>query len=223
MKNLKKEEELLILFKKNDWKFIDTTPTYQLKKNNTNEKYINYSDIMIEVEIKAKIDDKNDALNKINSLGATYSHSEEQEDIYFNAPDKDYKQTDEALRIRLIPTDDEIKKILTYKGPKIDSESKTRKEIEVEISDLDKMTDILIELGFKPSAIVSKVRRIFKYKDYTLTLDKLEKIGYYMEIEYVCDDDENIENIRNNIMKIFEKMDITSGFERRSYLELLEL
>lgn len=177
---------------------------------------------MIEIEIKTKIDDKNEALKKIHNLGATYSHSEEQEDIYFNAPDKDYKETDEALRIRIIPFEDKMKKILTYKGPKIDSVSKTRKEIEVEIEDIHKMTDILIELGFKPSAIVSKIRRIFKYEDYTITLDKLEKIGYYMEIEYVTDDEENIEDIRNNIMKLFEKMDITKGFERRSYLELLE-
>lgn len=178
---------------------------------------------MIEIEIKAKIDDKNDALNKIKSLGATYSHSEEQEDIYFNAPDKDYRESDEALRIRLIPIDNKVKKILTYKGPKIDSQSKTRKEIEVEVSDLDKMTDILIELGFKPSAIVSKVRRIFYYDEYTITLDKLEKIGYYMEIECVSDSQEDIEETRDNIMELFKKMNITSGFERRSYLELLEL
>ncbi|RAP52363.1 MAG: hypothetical protein BZ137_08760 [Methanosphaera sp. rholeuAM130] len=178
---------------------------------------------MIEIEIKAKIKDKNDALTKIKSLGAAYSHSEEQEDIYFNAPDKDYRETDEALRIRLIPTQDGIKKILTYKGPKIDSKSKTRKEIEVEIDDLDKMTDILIALGFKPSAIVSKVRRIFYYNEYTITLDKLEKIGYFMEIECVSDDEEDIEQIRDNIMELFKKMDITNGFERRSYLELLEL
>ncbi len=194
-----------------------------MKKNIINETYIKYSDRMIEIEIKAKIEDKNDALSKIKSLGATYSHSEEQEDIYFNAPDKDYRQTDEALRIRLIPVDDDIKKILTYKGPKIDSESKTRKEIEVEIGNLDKMTDILIALGFKPSAVVSKVRRIFNYEDYTITLDKLEKIGYYMEIEYVTDNEEDIEEIRDNIMEVFKKMNITDGFERRSYLELLEL
>ena len=178
---------------------------------------------MIEIEIKAKIDDKNDALNKIKSLGASYSHSEEQEDIYFNAPDKDYRETDEALRIRLVPIDGEVKKILTYIGPKIDSKSKTRKEIEVEVTDLDKMTDILIALGFKPSAIVSKVRRIFYYDEFTITLDKLEKIGYFMEIECMTNDEEDIEQTRDNIMELFKKMGITRGFERRSYLELLEL
>ena len=202
---------------------VDTILLSVLKKNIINEVYNKYSDIMIEIEIKAKIDDKNDALNKIKSLGASYSHSEEQEDIYFNAPDKDYRETDEALRIRLVPIDGEVKKILTYKGPKIDSKSKTRKEIEVEVADLDKMTDILIALGFKPSAIVSKVRRIFYYDEFTITLDKLEKIGYFMEIECMTNDEEDIEQTRDNIMELFKKMGITRGFERRSYLELLEL
>ena len=43
-----------------------------------------------------------------------------------------------------------------------------------------------------------------------------------MEIEYVANKDEDIEEIRNNIIKVCEKLEITSGFERTSYLELLE-
>lgn len=177
---------------------------------------------MIEVEIKARIKDKNEALKKIKDIGGVYSHSEEQEDFYFNAPYKDYRETDEALRIRIIPCEDGFKKILTYKGPKLDSISKTRREIEVEIDDIDNMTQLLISLGFKVSATVSKVRRIFDYQDYTITLDKLEELDYFMEIEYVAKEDDNIEEITENILKIFKKLDITEGFERKSYLELLE-
>lgn len=177
---------------------------------------------MIEVEIKAKIDDYKKAIEELNSLGAKYSHTERQHDIYFNAPDKDYAKTDEALRIRQIPNEDKIEKILTYKGPKINSKSKTRKEIEVKISDVEDMSNILISLGFTPSAIVDKTRRIFTYKKYTITLDKLEKLGYYMEIEYIASEDENIDEIVSNIMEVFKKLGIEDNFERTSYLELLE-
>ncbi|WP_455645016.1 class IV adenylate cyclase [Methanosphaera sp.] len=177
---------------------------------------------MIEVEMKAKINDKMEALEKIKEIGGTYSHSEKQHDIYFNSSDKDFKKSDEALRIREIPNGEEFKCILTYKGPKLDSKSKTRKEVEVEIDDTDNMTEILVKLGYKPTAIVNKVRRIFKYEEYTITLDKLNQLGYYMEIEYVAEEDSDIEEIRNNIIEVFKKMDITSGFERTSYLGLLE-
>ncbi len=177
---------------------------------------------MIEVEIKAKIDDYRTALEKITSIGATYSHTEKQYDIYYNAPDKDYAKTDEALRIREIPDDEDFKRILTYKGPKIDKESKTRKEIEVGIDNTDNMNEILNSLGFKASAVVNKIRRIFNYEEYTITLDKLDKIGYYMEIEYVCSQNDDISKIRDNIKEIFSKLGITTGFERTSYLELLQ-
>lgn len=172
--------------------------------------------------MKARITDNMAAFEKIKEIGGIYSHTEKQHDIYFNAPDKDYKETDEALRIREIPRGDDFERILTYKGPKMDSKSKTRKEVEVNIDDTDNLTEILVNLGFKPSAVVNKVRRIFNYDEYTITIDKLDKLGYYMEIEYVAGEDENIENIRNSIMEVFEKLEITSGFERTSYLELLE-
>lgn len=177
---------------------------------------------MIEVEMKAKINDKKEILEKINKIGGKYSHTEKQHDIYYNAPDKDYSETDEALRIREIPDENDFKRVLTYKGPKIDTKSKTRKEIEVLINDTDNMNEILLNLGFKPSAIVNKIRRVFDYEDYTITLDKLDKLGYYMEIEFIAKEGSNIEEIRNNIIKIFEKLGINSGFERVSYLELLQ-
>ena len=43
-----------------------------------------------------------------------------------------------------------------------------------------------------------------------------------MEIEYVAKEGSDIEEIRNNIYNVFEKLGITSGFERTSYLGLLE-
>lgn len=172
--------------------------------------------------MKAKINDKKEVLEKINEIGGKYSHTEKQHDIYYNAPNKDYAKTDEALRIREIPDGDDFKRVLTYKGPKIDTKSKTRKEVEVTINDTDNMNEILLNLGFKPSAIVNKIRRVFDYEDYTITLDKLDKLGYYMEIEFIAKEGSNIEEIRNNIIKIFEKLGITSGFERVSYLELLQ-
>lgn len=177
---------------------------------------------MIEVEIKAKIQDPKIAFEKIKEIGGEYSHSEIQKDIYFNGEHTDFRKSDEALRIREIPDGDDFKNILTYKGPKLDTETKTRKEVEVEIDNKEKMTEILINLGYKPSAIVNKVRRIFKYNDYTITVDKLKELGYYMEIECVTDNTEDIDSIQEKIFDIFNILGISDGFENTSYLELLE-
>lgn len=176
---------------------------------------------MIEVEIKAKIENNIEAFEKIKEIGGVYSHSEKQHDIYFNG-ERDFKKTDEALRIREVPDGDDLKRILTYKGPKLDTETKTRKEIEVTVDNTENMIDILVNLGFTPSAVVDKMRRIFTYEDYVISVDKLSKLGYYMEIELVTNDESDIDKIQEDIFNIFEKLGITSGFEKASYLELLE-
>ena len=177
---------------------------------------------MIEIEIKARINNPKIAFEKINDIGGEYSHTEIQRDIYFNGENKDFRKTDEALRIREIPDGDDFINILTFKGPKLDAQTKTRKEIEVTIDNKEHMTDILINLGYKPSAIVNKVRRIFTYEEYTITVDKLNELGYFIEIEYVAEEDDDIKPIQENIFEIFERLGITEGFEKTSYLELLE-
>ncbi|WP_407432178.1 class IV adenylate cyclase, partial [Methanobrevibacter sp.] len=55
---------------------------------------------MIEVEVKAKIENFDDMKKKLENLGAIKSKKEFQEDIYFNSPIVDFANTDEALRIR---------------------------------------------------------------------------------------------------------------------------
>ena len=85
---------------------------------------------MIEVEVKAKIDNFEDMREKLNNLGAVKTKEEFQEDIYFNSPIVDFAKTDEALRIRTTKQNNEKHIFITYKGAKIDSKSKTREEIE---------------------------------------------------------------------------------------------
>ncbi|RAP51361.1 MAG: hypothetical protein BZ138_05400 [Methanosphaera sp. rholeuAM270] len=178
---------------------------------------------MIEVEIKAKIEDSKKAFERIIEIGGEYSHSEKQHDIYFNGIDRDFKKSDEALRIRELPdNNDNLVRVLTYKGPKLDVETKTRKEVEVVIANTENMIEILSNIGFRPSAIVDKSRRIFFYEDYTINIDKVEKLGYFMEIEHVTDDESDIDVIQEDIFGIFGKLGITDGFEKVSYLELLE-
>lgn len=170
---------------------------------------------MIEVEVKAKTDHR--IKKKLESIGAQKIRTEKQEDIYFNAPHKDFKITDEALRIRETPT----RTLLTYKGPKIDEKSKTRQEIETEISNPQKMTRILEHLGFKKAHKVVKKREIYQLDDLTITIDNIEGLGTYMEIEKDIKENEDYDETLNKIYKIYKKLGIQKGFQRKSYLELL--
>src|SRR4051794_9275883 len=64
---------------------------------------------------------------QLQRAGTAFAGELEEADHYFNAPDRDFAETDEALRVRRIGASNRV----TYKGPKRDAQTKTRTEIEV--------------------------------------------------------------------------------------------
>ena len=178
---------------------------------------------MIEVEVKAHVTSFSDIKSKLKEIGAIKSDKEHQIDTYFNNINlRDFEKTDEALRIRKTTINDsESKIILTYKGAKIDNISKTRKEIEVTIEDFEKMNSILENLGFKAVADVEKYRTTYLINNYILSLDQVHKVGKFIEIEKTILDSEKFGLELDEIFKLFKKLGIEDGFERKSYLELM--
>ncbi len=173
---------------------------------------------MIEVEVKAKIKSFKQMEEKLDKLGAKKSKEEFQEDIYFASPIVDFAQTDEALRIRTTNNNT----FITYKGPKLNDKAKTRKEVEMTIESAEKAKDIFEEVGFKAARIVRKNRKYYTYENFEISLDDVEGLPPYMEIEIALDDGEDYSNAQDKIFELFAKLDITDGFERTSYMELLE-
>lgn len=178
---------------------------------------------MIEVEVKAHVKNFSDIESKLNSIGAVKSKIEHQIDTYFNNPDhRDFEKSDEALRIRnTLINSGESKIILTYKGAKIDDVSKTRKEIEVDIGDSRKMSHILENLGFKPVADVEKQRVTYLFNDCIISLDNVEKVGKFVEIEKAVNEGQDFKDALDDIFLLYKKLGIEEGFERKSYLELM--
>ena len=81
-----------------------------------------------------------------------------QSDRYFAHPSRDFARTDEALRIRTVGASS----FVTYKGPKIDVTTKTRRELELPLdpgdADGSQFAELLTALGFTPVAVVRKQR-----------------------------------------------------------------
>lgn len=177
---------------------------------------------MIEVEVKAKINSFDEIKEKLDQLGAKKIKIEHQEDRYFNSPVKDFAKTDEALRIRETKSEEKHDLFITYKGPKIDNKSKTREEVEMKIEDSDKCSKIFENLGFNEVRTVIKDREYFRIDKFEISLDDVKGLEPYMEIEVALEDGEDYTKAQEEIFELFAKLGITDGFERTSYLELLE-
>ena len=178
--------------------------------------------LMIEVEVKAKIRSFDEMRKRLDEINAIKVKIEHQEDRYFNSPVRDFAQTDEALRIRETKSEEKHNLFITYKGPKIDAKSKTREEVEMGIEDADKASKIFENLGFKEVRTVVKDREYYKYENYEISLDNVHGLDPYMEIEISLEDNSDYSKAQESIFELFEKLGITDGFERTSYLELLE-
>lgn len=176
---------------------------------------------MIEVEVKASVKDFESIQKKLAEIGAVKIKMEHQKDVYFNAPHRDFAETDEALRIREVPEKGYIRFILTYKGAKMDDISKTRKEIEVDVLEAKNMALILENLGFRRAATVKKDRDIYHMDDFIITLDTVYDVGTFVEIEKEAHEGDDTKKSLEDIFKIYSRLGIEEGFERRSYLELM--
>ncbi len=173
---------------------------------------------MIEVEVKARVLDPKLVERSIIALGASPIGIEAQADTYYGAPYRDFAKTDEALRVRV----QDNKYFLTYKGPKMDSVSKTRKEYEVEFNDAESMGNILSSLGFSPVATLVKKRKKFRLGDFLISLDEVRKLGDFMEVEVSLRDSKSHEDKVESIFRLFEKLGINRDKSiRKSYLEMM--
>lgn len=85
---------------------------------------------MLEIEVKYPVRDWEDVQRQLQKWGASCDPPREDVDQYFNAPDRDFAKTDEAVRVRQIGEAN----FVTYKGPKTDAHTKTRTEIEVPLA-----------------------------------------------------------------------------------------
>ena len=192
----------------------------------------------LEVEVKFHLRDKDEYEDNLKKLGAKYVVDINHIDTYYKLPEgqRDFSKTDEALRLRRIEEfdarmvetlDPQISADFTYKGPKIDTETKTRKELVSAVGDPDNLELILKEIGIRPILTLEKKRRLYTLDFNTLhieiLIDQIEHLdGYYSECEIIAETEEEMEAGKITIFGIMEKLGYgKSDSILTSYLELV--
>ena len=171
---------------------------------------------LLEVETKIKVSDHAFLKRKLDDLGAVSRGTVMQHDRYFNSPFRDFAETDEALRIR---HENGVVSV-TYKGPKRPSPvGKAREEVSVMVSSGEKIELILDRLGFLSVAEVKKRREEFEWRDSVISLDEVEGLGEFVEIEVLSEDAQ--EQSEKTIDSVKAVLGISGPHIPESYLELV--
>ena len=144
-----------------------------------------------EVEMKFRVADMASLESRLVELGATISVAQAEVDVYFAHPARDFARTDEALRIRRKGA----RNFLTYKGPKIDATTKTRREIDLPLPPDEETaqawTGLLMPWGSPMAGEVRKSRRkahvVWQGRNVEASLDEVEGLGRFAELELVVE------------------------------------
>jgi len=179
--------------------------------------------MIYEVELKFPVPDLPAFIQKLIDQAISISPVQDEIDLYFAHPSRDFVQTDEALRLRRKGDANHI----TYKGPKIDATTKTRREIELPLGpgreSLASWTALLEAIGFRRVAEIRKSRRKatipWQGRLPEASLDDVAGVGTFVEFELVVEQSE-VAPARACIQSLAQSFGLTQG-ERRSYLELL--
>lgn len=173
---------------------------------------------MIEVEVKVHAQHA-DVKERLEELGADHVLDKTQQDTYFSAPHRDFASTDEALRIRRENNETRI----TYKGPKLDEETKTREEHETTVGSAEEARAVFELLGFEKFGTVEKKRQVYELDGTTVTLDDVDGLGEFVEVEKDVDDEAGVDAPRTAILDTLERLGLDADDSvRDSYLELLQ-
>jgi adenylate cyclase class 2 len=176
-----------------------------------------------EVEAKYPLSDPGLICRQLSELGAVPGSPLAQCDVYFSHPVRDFAQTDEAFRLRRVGEHN----ALTYKGPLIDKQTKTREEIEIPFAPgadaAAQMAEMLRVLGFLAVRSVEKTRQplhlTWQGRELELALDSVAGLGEFLEIEIQADSAQ-WESARDDLLALAAALGLQQS-ERRSYLQML--
>ncbi len=75
-----------------------------------------------------------------------------------------------------------------------------KEEMELGVDSYEKANKFFVVLGYKKWVEVNKKRRYSKYKQYNLCIDEVERLGSFIEIELLVDENDKndyIEELKN--------------------------
>ncbi|WP_256287970.1 class IV adenylate cyclase [Halobellus inordinatus] len=196
---------------------------------------------MFEVEVKLRA--SHDAIRPaLAEADAVFVERVTQVDTYYDAPHRDFAETDEALRLRRETRESDVEgeldrrsdddparadqgvatTKLTYKGPLVDADSKTREEHETGVDDGDTAEAIFDGLGFEPAAVVEKHRAFYELDGYTVTLDQVAGLGEFVEVEAEAEASDDVASVREGAFDVLRTLGLDPTDQiRTSYLGML--
>ncbi len=159
---------------------------------------------MKEVEVKARLRDEAQVIQKLLALDVSLSKPMTQKDIVFFPKGLAFEDRHDALALRI--RDQDGRYIFTYKKP--DKNNLDKIEYETDITDPAAMEKICLALDLEEIVRINKSRRKANHGGYEICLDEVEGLGSFIEVEKMTEDGDS-EQIQAELFAFLKTLGVT--------------
>jgi len=167
---------------------------------------------MYEVEVKAKLKERKNIMDKLINMGCSFSNELHQIDHIFIPNEIPFPPPYDTPVLRIRQQDD--KHLLTLKISQ--SNRQDCIEHELEISDGDKMLEIMRLMNYRKVPVVNKRRIKTNYNDMEIVLDIVENLGEFIEVEKIVGESDS--QVRKNIQEELLKFLLELGIPEEDHI-----
>ena len=142
------------------------------------------SSSMLEVEVKALVDDVDARAQRLIKAGAEEMFSGRMRDLRYDTIDRRLAAVDHVLRVRVYESAAGEEAHLDWKGAtQIDAGLKTREELTTRASDLAGLTAILEALGYVVTREIERDVSMYRLGDATVRFERYPRMDDLVEVE----------------------------------------
>jgi adenylate cyclase class 2 len=139
----------------------------------------------VEIEAKMKVADLSAVRVRLQELGAELRGAVVETNTFFDTRDHSLLARDQGLRLRHSRDPQSLAEVstLTFKGPRLHGQLKSREERELTVSSAKEAMGLLEALGFARVLSFQKRRESWLLDGCHVELDELPHLGVFVEIE----------------------------------------
>lgn len=171
-----------------------------------------------EVEVKARLSQPEVTETTAAALGTLLGESFK-EDIYFRRQGQSEAIPADRFRLRR----EEGRAVVTFKQLVEAEGVEVNREIEFGVDDAHAFFQFADRFGFEPFVAKRKQSRVYRIERARVEFNQVERLGHFIEIEILCDDEALVPVARAEVARLFTRLGLTPGdLEPRRYIQLLQ-
>lgn len=172
---------------------------------------------MQEIEIKFRVDNLDIIKDKLKQEGCILSEELYQKDTVFVPTLSDTSNGEGKMFVRVRNVNGKSELNLKKQSSSIIQS----KEIEFEVSNYDSAYDFLETIGLHKWVTVEKKRITTKYKDFNICIDEVKRLGNFIEIEILTNEEDRTEYYEKIILECAECLGIDINNRINSFYDAM--